>query len=179
MLRDLQLGKAGHPYRLVIPQGEDMVSVLLIPVHVLDRLPLSLGVELAHLLNEKGLHAAVDPPEGITGVGDPVVAAPAVQLSVEAFNQGLLGALVAQDKGLQAALKFLDRLIRVPDYQDTVLPLVPPGEKFKAQAHFADVGLVPIQFQAANFQKSLQKFQDAVCLRPAAGGDDHIIGKPR
>ena len=51
MLRDLQFGKAGHPHRFVVPQGKDMVPVLLIPIHILDRLPLPLGVELAHLLN--------------------------------------------------------------------------------------------------------------------------------
>ena len=75
-----------------------------------------------------------------------MVAAPAVQLPVEPFDQGLLGALVAQDKGFQAVLKSFDRLIRGPHHQDAVLSPIPPGEKFKAHAHFADVGLVPVQF---------------------------------
>ena len=86
-----------------------MAPVLLIPVHILDGLPLPLGVELAHLLDQKGLHTAVDPAEGVIGVGDPVVAASAVQLPVEPFDQSLLGALIAQNKGLQTVLKFLDR----------------------------------------------------------------------
>lgn len=74
-----------------------MTPVLLIPVHILDGLPLPLGVELAHFLDQKGLHTAVDPAEGVIGVGDPVVAAPAVQLPVEPFDESLLGALIAQD----------------------------------------------------------------------------------
>ena len=35
----------------LLSRSKDMVPVLLIPIHILDRLPLPLGVELAHLLN--------------------------------------------------------------------------------------------------------------------------------
>ena len=87
----VQSGQSENLDALFILNGKDMLALVCTkPVPLADMLPLPLWMELPHLFDEQALHYCVDPPEGVVGVCDSVIVAPAGQPAVETLDQSLL-----------------------------------------------------------------------------------------